>query len=74
MRLNKIFKWVSVFVTIFAALTISLKLTPMLISYTLFLSGHLPMLIILMKDKDWSLATMNLIWVIIDILGIIIWM
>ena len=70
---NSIWKWVSVIITILAALTISLRVTDILISYIIFLVGHLSMALIMLKDKDWSLLSMNIIWVIIDIIGIITW-
>lgn len=75
MKLNrhKIIKWVSVIITIIAALTISLKLTEIVESYYMFLVGHLTMTYILYRDRDWSLFFMNLIWVAIDTIGIIKW-
>jgi hypothetical protein len=73
MKIKKIIKWLSVIITILAALTISLKLTSILTSYILFIIGHIAMFFVLLKDRDWSLVTMNLIWVIIDIIGIIKW-
>ncbi len=73
MKVNNIWKWVSVVITILAALTISLRVTDILISYIVFLVGHLSMAIIMLRDKDWSLLSMNIIWIIIDITGIITW-
>tara|TARA_R110001606_G_scaffold108965_8_gene234365 strand:- start:26160 stop:26384 length:225 start_codon:yes stop_codon:yes gene_type:complete len=73
MRGSSIWKWVSVLITILAALTISLRVTDILISYIIFLVGHLSMTLIMLKDKDWSLLSMNIIWVVIDIIGIITW-
>ena len=73
MSLRNIIKWFSVIVTIIAALTISLRVTDILVSYIIFLVGHIIMFIIMFKDKDWSLFTMNLVWIIIDIIGIIMW-
>ena len=70
---NSIWKWVSVIITILAALTISLRVTDILISYIIFLIGHLSMTFIMLRDKDWSLLSMNIIWVVIDIIGIITW-
>jgi hypothetical protein len=70
---HKIIKWVSVIITIIAALTISLKLTEIVESYYMFLVGHLTMTYILYRDRDWSLFFMNLIWVAIDTIGIIKW-
>jgi hypothetical protein len=70
---SSIWKWVSVVITILAALTISLKITEILISYIIFLIGHLSMALIMLKDKDWSLFSMNIIWIVIDITGIITW-
>ena len=70
---SSIWKWVSVVITILAALTISLKITEILISYIMFLIGHLSMALIMLKDKDWSLFSMNIIWIVIDITGIITW-
>lgn len=74
-KINKInfLKWASVFITILAALTISLKLTEIITSYLIFLFGHILMFYIMLKTKDWSLFFMNLIWVLIDIIGIIKW-
>lgn len=69
----KIIKWVSVLLTILAALTISLKLCEMVTSYILFLVGHTIMSLIMLKQKEWSLLTMNMVWVMIDLLGIIKW-
>lgn len=66
-------KWFSVIITIIAALTISLRITEIVASYYIFLVGHLTMSYILYKDKDWSLFFMNLVWVVIDIIGIIKW-
>ena len=75
MRLDKhkMVKWFSVIITIIAALTISLRITEIVASYYIFLVGHLTMSYILYKDKDWSLFFMNLVWVVIDIIGIIKW-
>ena len=73
MKYATLLKWVSVVITIIAALTISLRFTDILISYIIFLFGHVIMFIVMFKDKDWSLFTMNVVWVIIDIIGIIMW-
>jgi hypothetical protein len=75
MKLNRhnLIKWLSVILTIIAALTISLRVTEIVTSYYLFLIGHITMSFILYRDKDWSLFFMNLVWVIIDIIGIIKW-
>lgn len=69
----KIIKWLSVVITIMAALTISLRVIDVLFSYYIFLIGHLIMTYVLFKFKDWSLFFMNMVWVIIDIVGIIKW-
>lgn len=69
----KIIKWLSVVITIIAALTISLRVIDVLFSYYIFLIGHLIMSYVLFKFKDWSLFFMNMVWVIIDIVGIIKW-
>ena len=62
-KINKInfLKWASVFITILAALTISLRLTEIITSYLIFLFGHILMFYIMLKTKDWSLFFMNLI-------------
>lgn len=70
---NKIFKWISVAITITAALTISLRITDIFVSYLLFLVGHSIMVVIFAKNRDSSLLFMNLVWVVIDIIGIIRW-
>lgn len=69
----KLLKWMSVIITILAALTISLRVTEILTSYIIFLIGHILMFFVMLKVKDWSLFFMNLIWIIIDIIGIIKW-
>lgn len=69
----KIIKWLSVVITIMAALTISLRVIDVVFSYYIFLIGHLIMTYVLFKFKDWSLFFMNMVWVIIDIVGIIKW-
>lgn len=69
----KIIKWFSVVITIIAALTISLRITEIVTSYYIFLLGHLTMSYILYRDRDWSLFFMNLVWVAIDVIGIIKW-
>ena len=69
----KMFKWFSVVITIMAALTISLRVIDVVFSYYIFLIGHLIMTYVLFKFKDWSLFFMNMVWVIIDIVGIIKW-
>ena len=66
-------KWLSVVITIMAALTISLRVIDVVFSYYIFLIGHLIMTYVLFKFKDWSLFFMNMVWVIIDIVGIIKW-
>jgi hypothetical protein len=66
-------KWFSVIITIIAALTISLRITEIVVSYYIFLLGHLTMSYILYRDRDWSLFFMNLVWVVIDVIGIIKW-
>jgi hypothetical protein len=73
MNIYKIIKWFSVVITIIAALTISLRITEILTSYYLFFVGHIIMSYILYRDKDWSLFFMNMVWVFIDIIGIIKW-
>lgn len=70
---NKIFKWISVVITITAALTISLRITDIFVSYLLFLVGHSIMVVIFAKNRDSSLLFMNLVWVVIDVIGIIRW-
>lgn len=70
---HKMIKWFSVIITIIAALTISLRITEIVASYYIFLLGHLTMSYILYRDKDWSLFFMNLVWVVIDVIGIIKW-
>lgn len=70
---HKIIKWFSVIVTIIAALTISLRVTEIITSYYIFLVGHITMAYVLYRDKDWSLFFMNLVWIGIDIIGIIKW-
>ena len=69
----KIIKWLSVVITIMAALTISLRVIDVVFSYYIFLIGHISMTYVLFKFKDWSLFFMNMVWVIIDIVGIIKW-
>jgi|LakMenEpi03Aug12_release.lakeMendotaPanAssembly.Ray.scaffolds.fasta_scaffold3063972_1 hypothetical protein len=66
-------KWVSVIISVIAAITISFKLTDVAIAYVIFFIGHTSMSFIMLKERDWSLFTMNLIWVIIDIIGFINW-
>ena len=73
MNLHKMVKWLSVIITIIAALTISLRVTEIVFSYYIFLIGHISMTYILYKEKDWSLLFMNLVWVVIDVIGIIKW-
>jgi len=73
MKIHNIIKWLSVIITIIAALTISLRVTDIIISYYIFLVGHLIMTYVLYKDKDWSLFFMNLVWVVIDVIGLIKW-
>jgi len=69
----KIIKWFSVVITIIAALSISLRITNIVVSYYIFLVGHIIMAYIFYKAKDWSLFFMNAVWVVIDIIGIIKW-
>ena len=66
-------KWFSVVITIIAALTISLRVIDVVFSYYIFLIGHAIMTYVLFKFKDWSLFFMNMVWVVIDIVGIIKW-
>ena len=67
----KLVKWFSVAITIIAALTISLRVIDIVFSYYIFLTGHAIMSYVLFRDKDWSLLFMNMVWVVIDIIGII---
>ena len=69
----KMVKWFSVAITIIAALTISLRVIDVVFSYYIFLMGHIIMSYVLFRDKDWSLFFMNMVWVIIDVLGIVKW-
>ena len=69
----KMVKWFSVAITIIAALTISLRVIDVVFSYYIFLIGHTIMSYVLFRDKDWSLFFMNMVWVVIDIVGIIKW-
>jgi hypothetical protein len=70
---DKVLKWISVGVTILAALSISLRITDVVISYILFLIGHSMMSYIFIKHRDSSLLFMNLVWIIIDVIGIYKW-
>lgn len=70
---NDSMKWISVLLTVVAALSISLKLTDVLICYFIFLAGHGIMVGVMLKNRDWSLLTMNLVWLSIDLLGIFTW-
>ena len=47
MKIHNIIKWLSVIITIIAALTISLRVTDIIISYYIFLVGHLIMTYVL---------------------------
>lgn len=67
----KFLKWLSVIITVIAAITISTRITEITTSYVIFFIGHLLMTYIMIKTKDWSLLTMNIIWLIIDIIGYI---
>jgi len=67
----KFLKWLSVVITVIAAIIISTKITSISISYTIFFIGHALMTFIMIKTKDWSLLTMNIIWLIIDVIGFI---
>jgi hypothetical protein len=73
LTLLKYVKWFSVIITILAALTISLNFTEVIISYYIFLVGHTVMTFVMYKSKDWSLFSMNIVWITIDIIGIIRW-
>jgi hypothetical protein len=67
----KLLKWLSVVITVIAAITISTRITEITTSYVIFFIGHALMTFIMIKTKDWSLLTMNIIWLIIDIIGFI---
>jgi hypothetical protein len=69
----KTLKWVSVFITVIAAITISFRLTDITTSYIIFFIGHIIMVFIMLKTKDWSLLTMNIMWILLDIIGFINW-
>ena len=73
LTLLKYVKWFSVIITILAALTISLNFTDVIISYYIFLVGHSVMAFVMYKSKDWSLFSRNIVWITIDIIGIIRW-
>ena len=73
LTLLKYVKWFSVILTILAALTISLNFTEVIISYYIFLVGHSVMAFVMYNSKDWSLFSMNVVWITIDIIGIIRW-
>jgi hypothetical protein len=66
-------KWLSVFITVIAAITISFRLTDITTSYIIFFIGHIIMVFIMLKSKDWSLLTMNIMWILLDIVGFINW-
>jgi len=66
-------KWASVAITITAAVCISFKVLPVWMCYCIFLLGHLIMLYVMYRTRDWSLLFMNLVWVMIDIVGFINW-
>jgi hypothetical protein len=66
-------KWLSVFITVIAAITISFRLTDITTSYIIFFIGHIIMVFIMLKTKDWSLLTMNIMWILLDIVGFINW-
>lgn len=66
-------KWLSVAITVIAAITVSFRLTDVTTSYIIFLIGHCLMVFIMVKTKDWSLLTMNIFWVLLDIIGFINW-
>lgn len=66
-------KWLSVIITVIAAITISFRLTNITTSYVIFFIGHIIMVFSMIKTRDWSLLTMNIMWVLLDIIGFINW-
>jgi hypothetical protein len=68
---NSRLKWLNIIILIVAALTISLEITTMPISFLIFLIGHIMMVILMIQQKEWQLVIVNIIWSMIDILGII---
>jgi len=73
MKINEIIKWIAVSFMMMAAMNASLKLSTMAISFIMFLIGHIIMTTIFLINRDIPLFTMNMIWGIIDIIGIIQW-
>jgi hypothetical protein len=67
-------KWASAVISVIAAIVISFRLTPVWLAYGIFFIGHVSMCLLMLRQRDWSLFTMNLIWTIIDVAGFINWL
>ena len=67
-------KWTAVVILVIGGLLLASRApVPMSFSYFLLLFGHLGMVHQMYLKKDAPLLAVNIIWVIVDVLGVIRW-
>ena len=69
-------KWGSIALMLMAAIPLSFNLTfiPFSLAFLLFFLGHSSMAYLMYLQKEYSLVFVNIIWCIIDIVGMIRWL
>jgi len=68
-------KWASIILMIIAAVPLSFNLTfiPFSLAFFIFFLGHSSMAYLMYLQKEYSLVFVNIVWCIIDIVGMIRW-
>lgn len=67
-------KWLAVMILVLGGVLLASRApVPMSFSYFLLLFGHLGMVHQMYLKKDAPLLAVNIIWVIVDVLGVIRW-
>lgn len=67
-------KWTTTALFLAAGLTLSLKLSFSVVGFFLFLTGHIILIAVFLKAKDWPLVSQNLMFCTIDLIGIYRWL
>jgi len=66
-------KWISTTLFLSAGLILSLNLPFSKVGFILFLIGHITLLGVFLRHKDWPMIVQNGFFIIIDLIGIYRW-
>jgi hypothetical protein len=68
-------KWFSIGLMLLGAIPLSFNLTmvPFQLAFLSFFIGHAIMAYLMYKQREYSLVFINIVWCIIDVVGIIRW-